>query len=290
LLDAATCRAFGAPYVLHVHGGLFAEFLDGLSGTRRRLANAALRGAARVVVLSPNWRTRLMQLASRVRLSVIPNALESIRPHDVAFPRGGGILFVGDLSETKRPEDLLVAYAALPADLHRRFPLTIVGGGTALRQRLLVELARRLNVEAHVRFAGGLSHADVQAALARADVFAMPSRAEGMPLAFMEAMAAGAAIVATRVGAIPEMAAAGVEALLVPPRDTHTLASALKMLLTDRELRQRLGNAARQRAVEAFPPQVFRAALATMWSEIARRPTTSLAPVPQLATPRHALR
>jgi glycosyltransferase involved in cell wall biosynthesis len=104
---------------------------------------------------------------------------------------------------------------------------------------------------------GGRAHLlgprnDVGNLLAAADVFAMPSLWEGLPLAMLEAMFAGRAIVASDVGGIPEAVRDGIEGLLVPPGDTAALQSALTRLLTDAHLRERLAAAARTRAQQSY--------------------------------------
>jgi glycosyltransferase involved in cell wall biosynthesis len=103
----------------------------------------------------------------------------------------------------------------------------------------------------------------VPALLAAASVFVLPSRWEGQPLILQEALAAGCAIVASRTGGIPDLTGEDA-ALLVPPGDVHALAAAIRRVLTDGALAQRLAAAARERA-RALPSQddAIGAALAT---------------------------
>ena len=93
---------------------------------------------------------------------------------------------------------------------------------------------------------------DVPDLLAAADVYAMPSLYEGSPLALMEAMFAGKAIVASAVGGIPELVTDGCEAVLTPPGDVTALAGVLQSLLNDPERRMRMGAAAQRRAESTF--------------------------------------
>jgi glycosyltransferase involved in cell wall biosynthesis len=90
---------------------------------------------------------------------------------------------------------------------------------------------------------------DLQAA---ADVFAMSSYSEGLPLSILEAMSGGNPVVSTRVGGIPEAVTHGEHGLLTPAGDPAALADALRSLIDDRELRERLGRAARHRAETEF--------------------------------------
>ncbi len=88
--------------------------------------------------------------------------------------------------------------------------------------------------------------------LAAADVFVLPSLAEGMSNALLEVMASGLAVVATRVGAADQMIEDGVDGLLVDAGDAVGLAGALGRLLDDAALRQRLGDAAAQTVRERY--------------------------------------
>jgi glycosyltransferase involved in cell wall biosynthesis len=114
----------------------------------------------------------------------------------------------------------------------------------------LRSLAADRDVADRIRFLGFRD--DVGDLLAACDVFALPSRSEGLPLALLEAMHSGAAVVATDVGGVPEVVTVGREALLVPPDEDEALASALIRLLEDENLRYLLGLRARRRARERF--------------------------------------
>jgi glycosyltransferase involved in cell wall biosynthesis len=112
----------------------------------------------------------------------------------------------------------------------------------------LVASARALGLEDRVRFAG--ARRDVANVLAALDVFVLSSDFEGSPLALIEAMAAGKAIVATRVGGVPDLIDDGVHGLLVPPGDPGALGTALLSLARDPARRAALGAAARGRQRE----------------------------------------
>ncbi len=283
LLDVWTCRIFGCPYILHVHGGLFAEYLGSLRGCSRRVVVAALRRASRVIVLGKSWRTNLTQLVGGLKLAIVPNAVDG-RIIAEGGERGGGLLFVGDLSETKRPEDLLVAYAAIPQVLRREHPLTIVGQGSYDRRLRLHKLAACLQIDEDVTFRGCVPHCEIRDLMARADALVLPSRGEGMPLALLEAMHAGLPSIVTSVGAVPEVVEDEVEAIIVPPMDTLRLTHAIKRMLTDDSLRRRLGGAARVRAQSKHGLETFQVSIAELWREVAAiQCPRKTSPTPQLA-------
>jgi glycosyltransferase involved in cell wall biosynthesis len=111
----------------------------------------------------------------------------------------------------------------------------------------LAARAAQLGVADRVRFLGGLHSSQVPERLRQADVFCVPSFAEGLPVSIMEAMAVGVPVVTTYIGGIPELAVNEETALVVPAGDAAGLANALARMLRDGELRQRLVHNARQR-------------------------------------------
>ena len=119
------------------------------------------------------------------------------------------------------------------------------------------EVLRR---EAHglgnLRFVGQVS--DVGNWLAALDVFLYPSRHEGLGSVVLDAMAFGVPVVATAVGGIPEIVAAGVNGMLCEPDDIACLTAAVLTLHADRDLRQRMGEANRRRAGEFAAPAMTR--------------------------------
>jgi glycosyltransferase involved in cell wall biosynthesis len=134
---------------------------------------------------------------------------------------------------------------ALP-ELARRFPgvaVVVIGQGT-LRERL-AQQAAELGVADHLHLPG--YRADARMLLDAADVFALPSRQEAMPLAALEAMDAGLPVVATSVYGSAEVVADRETGLLVPPQDPGALAQAVGALLADPDLRHRYGAAGRER-------------------------------------------
>jgi glycosyltransferase involved in cell wall biosynthesis len=141
------------------------------------------------------------------------------------------VVSVGRLHPVKGHDVLLEAFAGIAS----RVPdarLVIVGDGGF--ESDLATLAASLGIAARVTFAGAESATAVRDRLAQARCFVLPSRSEGLPLALLEAMAAGAPIVVTRVGGIPEVVG-DESAVIVPPEDATALAAALVAVLSDDE-------------------------------------------------------
>jgi glycosyltransferase involved in cell wall biosynthesis len=164
------------------------------------------------------------------------------------------LLGVARLMPKKGIEGLLAALATLPPGLHWRYEH--VGGGP-LRGALEAS-ATALGIARRVSWRGALAHDQVLASYRGADLFVLASRIaadgdrDGLPNVLLEAGAMELAAVASRVAAIPELIADGINGLLVPPGNKAALAAALARLIGDPALRLRLGRAARARVLAEF--------------------------------------
>jgi len=107
------------------------------------------------------------------------------------------------------------------------------------------QFAAQLDIADRVICPGWLGPERKRVALAGASIFALPSYAEGMPLALLEAMSWGLAVIATPVGGVPQLVTHEVNGVLVAPGDIDGVAAAIDRLLSDPALRDRLGAAAR---------------------------------------------
>ena len=155
---------------------------------------------------------------------------------------------VGRLHAAKNQMELLRAFASVRAR-HPAAVLWLVGEGD-LRPALEAEV-RRLGLAEAVRMPG--TREDVPDLLAAMDVFALPSRWEGMPNALMEAMSAGLPVVATAVDGIRDLVVDGESGWLVAPGDVPALAEAMARALADPAWAARMGRAARERMETHFP-------------------------------------
>jgi len=150
-------------------------------------------------------------------------------------------LTIGRLAEQKAYPNLFRAFSAVVDDV-RSSKLLVAGRGPL--QAELESVVRRSGMQSSVSFLGFRS--DVPSLLAAADAFVMASRYEGMPNAVMEALASGLPVVATNVGAMPDLIKEGVNGHLVPPSDHQALASAMtKLALASPEERLQMGRQGR---------------------------------------------
>ncbi|MBD0330423.1 MAG: glycosyltransferase family 4 protein [Thermoleophilia bacterium] len=151
-------------------------------------------------------------------------------------------LFVGMLEAYKNVDGLARAWASVAAELPEA-RLVIVGKGA------LIDVVERLldDYPGRVEYHSELPPEEVARALDESTCLVLPSRSEGLGRVLIESFARGRGVVASRVGGIPDVVRHGEEGLLVDPADTEELARALVRVLSDRELAERLGDAARRR-------------------------------------------
>lgn len=239
------------------------DYLMRTNARARRIARRYGRRADGITVVHQgvaDYLTRELGLDTR-SVSVVTNGVDtahfcpgtsdSLRS-DLGIPASVCVIgSVGRLHPDKDPMNLVRALDCVPSPQQERIHLLIVGDGES-RGEVERFIADR-SLQPRVTLAG--ERHDILPLLRTMDVFALPSRTEGLPVALLEAMSCGLAVVATAVGGIP--AAVGDSGVVVPPNDPAAFAAALLPLCNDVNTRERLGQKARRRAVEQFDISVM---------------------------------
>jgi glycosyltransferase involved in cell wall biosynthesis len=244
-------RAMGRPYLLHVHGAEFMQFYEQECGSAvKRFVRHIFSNAALVLALSDEWRMSLQRISPRTHVEVLPNAVALPDEHSLQRLQGRAptLLSLGQLGRRKGSYDLVRAFART-ANRFPRLRLVCGGDGDIAGVRAL---AARLDVADRVVCPGWLSAERKRAELAGATVFVLPSYAEGMPMALLEAMSWGLPVITSPVGGIPQLITHDVNGLLVAPGDIDAVAAAITRLMGEAALRERLGNAARATIEKSF--------------------------------------
>jgi glycosyltransferase involved in cell wall biosynthesis len=249
-----TQRIFRCGYSLTVHGP--DEFYDAKGFyLERKIAAADF-----IVCISSYARSQLMYLSpyecwSKIylcRLGIDPHLFSPL-PRDSALPHTSDgvfeILCVGRLTPAKGQHLLLDALRQL-LDQGRNVHLRLAGNGpdeSSLRAH-----AARLGLADQVIFEGPVNQDRIRSLYAQADLFCLPSFAEGLPVVLMEALSMGIPCVTTAITGIPELISHGLEGLLVPPSDLDALVQALATLIDDDELRSSMANNGRKRILAQY--------------------------------------
>jgi len=199
---------------------------------------ASLADKSEVTYSGVFWNDFNCDAASR---STPPPKLQQEKPY---------IFAIGRLVPQKGFDVLLHAFAL--ADLPY-YDLVLAGEGE--ERQSLKALARELKIQRSVRFFGRAEREEVVALFKNCEFFVLPSRLEPMGIVNLEAMSAGKAVIASRVGGVPELVGPNT-GVLVPPGDAPALAQAMQTLADDADLREKLGHAGRVRAEEFAWPHI----------------------------------
>jgi glycosyltransferase involved in cell wall biosynthesis len=246
---AAIGRLFGVRTAVVMVDGNFPRFEKSLTAFSRGMLSRRLARFYVVGVQSQGWLEYFRGLAPDGRYSIVAGGVDTDIFSPAAVKSGAAvvrILYVGWMIEDKGIYELIAAAGKLLAQ-GQRFQLKLIGPlfdqGPRLRQAIAAhKLEDAVEIVGTISHRGGLIE-EYQAA----DLFVLPSYAEGFPNSILEAMSVGLPVIATNVGGVPEIVQDGVTGILVPPRDSDALTAAMKTLMDDETARQAMGMAARSR-------------------------------------------
>lgn len=227
-------KIFRRKVLLHIHGGAFLDFYK----TAPRFVSWGLRQCDRIIVLSEGLKKQFSELVPSLDVRVIRNAVEP--PALLKNPERDDLvhfLFLGVIKKEKGLFDLLEAMSRCKGDLRGKFILHVGGGGNEIYLQKMIEEKGLSDI---VVFEGWVEGERKQSLLGSSDVFILPSYVEGLPITILEAMSHGLAVIATSVGAIPEIISPK-GGILITPGDLDALVDAIRTLLRDERLRSEMG-------------------------------------------------
>ena len=261
---ARIAKWMGRKVVLHCHAAQFHIWYEKISPRMRRRVNQTLSEIDRLIVLSQSWKELFTSLGVAPDKIVVLNNIT---------PDHGGIvsnradnepvrlLFLGEIGPRKGVFDVLSAMKDLSAKFPGKFHLDI--GGNKMEQELKEKISQ-LGLFNSVCFHGFVSGEKKDQLLQSAHVFILPSWNEGLPIAILEAMSYGCAIISTPVGGIPEVVKGN--GILVEPGNVEEIASAISRMADDAE-RTRMGGRSLE-IVRAFYPEAVLSHLRAVYLEL----------------------
>ncbi|GAK57003.1 glycosyl transferase group 1 [Candidatus Vecturithrix granuli] len=246
-------KIFGVPYLIRMGGGDVPGFrpfqYKKLYKILTPFLNILWRNADFLVANSDG----LCKMASGVfpdlPICVIPNGVDTRRftnGHRRSPAPVVRILFVSRLIRRKGLQFLIEAIPQIAQQAKFPFVIKVVGDGPDKQEFL--QLVKENRVEEHIRFYGYVDHADLPHYYLDADIFVLPSLAEGMPNVVLEAMGSGLPVVATRVAGSEELVQDGENGFLVDAKNVEALAQALITLINQPELREQMSKGAKMMA------------------------------------------
>lgn len=257
----ATCRALDIPVVLHLHAAQLHHFYRQLPSFFKALTRWTFSLPASVIVLGEASKKFVIEelgvATERVEIVIngVPEPVSRKRPKSTSEPQQ--IFFLGNLSERKGVSDLLNALA-LPGFDTTRLRVVFAGGGDVPRYQAY---AASLGLADSVKFEGWTEQKRAAEIMAESDILVLPSYDEGLPLAILEGLACGVAVVCSPVGEIPFVMTDDVNACFVKPGDVEELAKTLQRVLYQRELMTRLEQNGRNLYERSFSMNRFFASI-----------------------------
>jgi glycosyltransferase involved in cell wall biosynthesis len=256
-------RAFSMRIIAHLHGGMFGQFYERSAPAIRWLIRWVLHRADVVVALSTGWKRLLLErISPDLVVEVVPNSVDAsfaraARGEGVMPARGQAqVLFVGAVEQHKGVFDILKA-VPLVSRAHPDVCFILAGPeGPKAEQLQIARLCSEANLDGAVRFPGVVTGRDKLDLFLSSTLFVLPSYVENLPMVVLEAMAAGLPVIATPVGAVPELVRDDVNGYLVQPGDYQALAERIVHLLENAPLRAEMARANRQSIQRDYLPEI----------------------------------
>ena len=247
-------KILGARVVYQVHGGKFPERFFPRSRMLTEFLRWALGLPDRIVVLAQSELLAYRLFVPRQDVMALPNGID-VRPY-AALPTVQSahdsplrLVYIGRIAREKGLYETLQGMR-LACELGVDTRLVVAGQGP--EEPRLRRYAVALGIAPRVCFVGPVFGLDKVKLLGGADAMVLASYSEGLPYALLESMAGGIPVIATPVGAIPDVVADGIHGFLVPPRDGKAIAEALAVLAGDRDRLSWMSRACRRRIRAAF--------------------------------------
>jgi len=264
-------RQFNIPFVVTIHGlDVFNRcFQNGIAAAwRKQTSREVYEKASRVICISDNVR-RILVEGSRTAVSteVVYNGTNPNFFTPGANPQGAATLLVVGTLLAGKGQDLVLKAMGRLSPAYPDLQCQMIGEG-ADRSRFAA-LAKQLGVEDRVHFLGRQSRAEVARAMRNCTVFVLPSRFEGLGCVYLEAMACGKAAIGCYGQGIEEIIQDEVNGALIPADGLDQLVEKLRTLLSNTDLRMRIGNAARRTILDRVTLSHQAQALVRIYEQVA---------------------
>ncbi|MFJ7748559.1 glycosyltransferase family 4 protein [Arthrobacter sp. NPDC097144] len=268
IIFSLVSRTLRIPYIIHLHGGGYAGFLQSLHPWQLRLVLSYFQHAETVIALTPGWSKFISnQLkVSTAKITVIPNGTaDPGEPLARTAQKSQTPTFVyaGRLTKAKGVPELIRAFRALPMELNAKLILI----GSEIDSLVSNELNKGSE---NISQLGWRENTETLAKMAAAWAVVLPSHFENMPLTVLESMSVSTAVIATRVGGIPEVVRDNLDGILIPPGDTDALMRSMTELCNFKQAVE-YGSRGRVQWLQKYTSERMSASIVDQWSHAKKK-------------------
>lgn len=246
----------------HIHGAEFDTFYVVASHGKKKMIEKVYAQCDVLVVLSEEWKERISNIVADDKIKVIENYCHI--PRLIEKERKKQILFLGEIGERKGCYDLPEIYENIIRTVGE-VPLVIAGDGELERVK---NMFKEKNLLDKVSFPGWIRADEKERMLQESTYFLFPSYNEGMPMAVLEAMAYGLAIVSSNVGGIPKLIEDGISGYLCTPGDIDNISDKMIQLILQENQGQLCGENARKKAIEQYSFEAHTKKIKTLYKSL----------------------
>jgi glycosyltransferase involved in cell wall biosynthesis len=237
-------------YVLYVHGLFLLNIGSSSSKINNFVVKKTLSGAFGALILGENLRKDINQFIPDNRLFILPNAIEDFESGNVTLDKGASgnitVLYLSNLRRSKGTMEFL-HMAKMVTTKSKNVKFVLAGPARSISfEKEINSFITNEGLYKYIDIPGGVYGAQKEKLFCCSDIFIFPTHDEAFGLVNLEALKWGLPVIATNVGAIPEIIQHGINGFIVPPKDTKQLTDYLMLLIEDSELRTRMGKAGRE--------------------------------------------
>lgn len=227
--------------ILHIHGGGFKDFYSNANILIKNLIKIILKISNKVFTLSEKWKSFFIEITNVDKIEIIPNAidLEYFENKRINYEDKKNMINISFLGNINKAKGVLDIFNAIPIVINQ-YEDTLFNFAGIIASEIADE-CNKIKSSSNVKFFGEIFGDKKKKFLNSADIFILPSYTEGLPIAMLEAMASKLPIIATAVGAIPEIIKDNRNGYLIAPGDYEGLAEKILILVKDKELRKWMG-------------------------------------------------
>ncbi len=242
------CKLFNVRILCHMHSGHMVHFTKKHPKFVKRILNLC----DNVIVLSRTWKTFYKNFGFS-NVTIIDNIVSYPQYIPCKKDNRLHIVYLGTLTPMKGFYDLLQAIGDYKKDFESKVLFHIGGLGDLDYFNQEIE---RLGISDLINYHGFVAGEEKCRLFSMCNVFILPSYFEGLPISILEAMAYGLPIIATQVGAIPELVTTGKNGILITPGHIDEIGLAIKQLLNNPDMRQDMGEVSKHKSLNFLPEHI----------------------------------